>query len=68
MPSKDADRSANSVNLDQTALLEAIFLYEPRCEKRPCEPGPTQTGLYNHRRWLEARAVIDWSFYISIYR
>ena len=25
-------------------------LYEPRCEKT----GPTQTGLYCHRRWLEA--------------
>ena len=30
---------------------------EPRCEKtglRGFRPGPTQTGLYNHRRWLEA--------------
>ena len=32
-------------------------VYEPRCEKtglRGFLPGPTQTGLYNHRRWLEA--------------
>ena len=31
--------------------------YEPRCEKtglRGFRPGPTQTGLYSHRRWLEA--------------
>ena len=32
--------------------------YEPRCENngpRGFRPGPTQTGLYNYRRWLEAR-------------
>ena len=31
--------------------------YEPRCEKtglRAVRPGPTQTRLYNHTRWLEA--------------
>ena len=30
---------------------------EPRSEKtglRGCRPGPTQTGLYSHRRWLQA--------------
>ena len=30
---------------------------EPRCEKtglRGFRSGPTQTGLYSHRRWLEA--------------
>ena len=30
---------------------------EPHCEKtglRGFRPGPTQTGLYSHRRWLEA--------------
>ena len=35
---------------------EAI-IYEPRSEKtglRGFRPGPTQTGLYSHRRWLEA--------------
>ena len=29
---------------------------EPRSEKtglRGFQPGPTQTGLYSHRRWLE---------------
>ena len=33
------------------------FINEPRCEKtglRGFQLGPTQTGLYNHRRWLEA--------------
>ena len=32
--------------------------YEPRSEKtglRGFRPGPTQTRLYRHRRWLEAR-------------
>ena len=31
-------------------------VYEPRSEKTGLQgfrPGPTQTGLYNHRRWLE---------------
>ena len=31
--------------------------FEPRCEKtglRGFHPGPTQTGLYSHRRWLDA--------------
>ena len=33
------------------------FIFEPRCEKtglRGFRPGPTQTRLYSHRRWLEA--------------
>ena len=32
-------------------------LDEPRCEKtglRGFRPCPTQTGLYSHKRWLEA--------------
>ena len=32
------------------------ILIEPRCEKtglRGFRPGPTQTRLYSHRRWLE---------------
>ena len=35
-----------------------IHLNEPRCEKtglRGFRQGPTQTGLYSDRRWLEAR-------------
>ena len=35
----------------------ALIIYEPRCEKnglRAFRPGPTQTGLYSQRRWLEA--------------
>ena len=34
-----------------------LSIYEPRSEKtglRGFRPGPTQTGLCNHRRWLEA--------------
>ena len=33
------------------------YIYEPRCEKTGLQgfrPGLTQTGLFNHRRWLEA--------------
>ena len=35
--------------------------FEPRCEKtglRGVRPGPTQTGLYSYRRWLEARNFV----------
>ena len=35
--------------------------YEPRCEKtglRGFRPGPTQTRLYNHTRWLDARNFV----------
>ena len=58
---------ANSVDPDQTAPLDldrAVcqkmlenFCIEPRCEKtslRGFRPGPTQNGLYDHTRWLEA--------------
>ena len=34
----------------------SMYTLEPRCEKtglRGFRPGPTQTGLYSHRRWLE---------------
>ena len=34
-----------------------VFVSEPRCEKTGLQgvrPGPTQTGLYSYRRWLEA--------------
>ena len=37
--------------------LHFILTYDPRCEKTGllgfC-PGPTQTRLYKHTRWLEA--------------
>ena len=28
-------------------------IIEPRCEKTGLRPGPTQTGLYSHRTWLD---------------
>ena len=34
-----------------------LDLFKTRCEKtglRGFRPGPTQTGLYSHRRWIEA--------------
>ena len=33
-----------------------VLLNEPHCEKtglQGFQPGPTQTGLYSHRIWLE---------------
>ena len=42
--------------LDTTGSKYKIEI-EPRCEKtglRGFRPGPTQTGLYNSIRWLEA--------------
>ena len=38
-------------------ICGTVVKYEPRCEKtglRGFRPGPTQTRLYNHTRWLEA--------------
>ena len=40
-----------------SGCLGKAALFEPRCQKtglRGIWPGPTQTGLYSHRRWLEA--------------
>ena len=37
--------------------FEGFLPYEPRCEKtglRGFRPGPTQTRLHYHTRWLEA--------------
>ena len=45
----------NVIAIDQSD--SCIKPYEPRREKtglRGFRPGPTQTGLYSHRRWLEA--------------
>ena len=41
--------------MTRTALMSSQS--EPHCEKtglRGFRPGPTQTGLYSHRTWLEA--------------
>ena len=38
-------------------MLFLSWINGPRCEKtglRGFRPGLTQTGLYSHRRWLEA--------------
>ena len=38
-------------------MITPPCVIEPRSEKtglRGFRPGPTQTGLYSHRRWLEA--------------
>ena len=43
--------------LASMATDDSITAFEPRCEKtglRGFRPGPTQTGLYSRRRWLEA--------------
>ena len=39
------------------AVLSLLMAYEPRCDKtglRGFRPGPTQTGLCSHGRWLGA--------------
>ena len=41
----------------RNAFLYVLSIFEPRCEKtglRGFRPGPTQTGLCSHRKWLEA--------------
>ena len=52
----------NHVTVTLTYVLpeieNEICTNEPRCEKtglRGFRPGPTQIGLYCHRRWLETR-------------
>ena len=49
-----------NAKLCHTNQVDNKRIYEPRCEKtglRGFQPGPTQTGLYSYRRWLEA-----WNF------
>ena len=51
------DRQIKEWFLTDNCICFSIVSYEPRCEKtglRGFRPGPTQTGLYSHRRWLEA--------------
>ena len=46
-----------TTTVDQFPFEVFLLLNEPRSEKtdlRGFRPGPTQTGLYNNRRWLEA--------------
>ena len=53
--------------------LHIYYIYEPRCEKtglRGFRSCPTQTGLYNNRRWLEAckfglRKLGDCTIYVA---
>ena len=48
--------SPNSLGTSRAQILISL-INEPRCEKtglRGFQPGPTQTGLYSHRRWLGA--------------
>ena len=54
--STDARKLEYRNKIYQTVVASS-FTYEPRCEKtglRGFRPGPTQTGLCSHRRWLEA--------------
>ena len=57
---KVADKLRNNRTANQS-LLFSFHCYcnpsEPRCEKtgfRDFRPGPTQTGLYSHKKWLKA--------------
>ena len=55
-----AIKTADRLKLKRASVFlnyVAVFVNEPPCEKtglRGFRPGPTQTGLWSHRRWLEA--------------
>ena len=43
--------------IENSEMITKQILNEPRSEKtglRGFGPGPTQIGLYRHRRWVEA--------------
>ena len=43
------------LNSETEQFGPSVEKYEPRCEKTGLQglrPGPTQSGLYSHRRWL----------------
>ena len=45
------------MNCIKRCLISAPRQFEPRCEETGPQgfgPDPTETGLYSHRRWLEA--------------
>ena len=45
------------INIINSQFVPKVRLNEPRSEKtglRGYRPGPKQTRLYSHRRWLEA--------------
>ena len=49
--------TSNRENCNRNTALEWSVINGPRSEKtglRGFRPGPTQTGLYSHKRWLEA--------------
>ena len=49
--------SESGKHAESEGMVGAVKLVEPRCEKTGLpgfRPGPTQTGLYSHKRWLEA--------------
>ena len=51
---------ANMIGVTDEDSVSEMVPNEPRCEKtglRGFRPGPTQTRLYNHIRWLEARGL-----------
>ena len=54
---KGTDQTVHKCRLLSESLLFTYGINEPRCEKtglRDFPPGPTQTRLCSHRRWLEA--------------
>ena len=52
-----APSTFSKLGAQRVGLWTTKCLYEPRCEKSGLQsfrPGPTQTKLVNHTRWLEA--------------
>ena len=56
MDQKGEERNSVSIAVSLNCSCFVFFIFQPRCEKtgfRGFRPGPTQTKLYNHRKWLE---------------
>ena len=56
-PSVDVAEQYSAENSRKYGENKQSGTNEPRSEKtglRGFRPGPTQTGMYSHRRWLEA--------------
>ena len=59
----NASRSTLDASRSTSIMILSFGTYEPCCKKtglRGFWPGPTQTGLYKHRKWLEA-----WNFWFK---
>ena len=57
IPEHSIQINVPKLRLAHSGPANISITFEPQCEKTGLQgfrPGPTQTGLYSHRRWLEA--------------